>query len=195
MALQRVLRPHPDRLKLFRAVGHRLLARGHTGDQEGNVEAPRQIPVGGPVREQEDLVGGQQQTALRALRCQRRLAVDRGDVLVRGMRLIRCASQQHAEFLEAFAYRSNGLGQVQVALAFASPRLRVAHGVGSVDSAARKDIGARGEAGTHRAPGHQHLDSGRAVAQQQHGGGRPRGCGFTLRVQKLVGSCHGPILP
>ncbi len=68
MPLQRVARAHPDGLELLGLVGHRLLPLRHACHQEGHVEAPGQVAVGRPVREQEDRVGRQAQAARGALR-------------------------------------------------------------------------------------------------------------------------------
>ena len=83
VARQRVGRAHPHRLKLLGFIGHRCLAWGHAGHQKGHVKAARQVAVGGPVGQHEDLGAAQRQAALVALRGEtgrRRLAVQRGNV-------------------------------------------------------------------------------------------------------------------
>jgi hypothetical protein len=190
VARQRVRRTHPHRLELLGLVRHGLLAFGHARHQEGHVEAPRQVAVGDPVREQEDLVGGKHQLALAHLRGERRLAIHRRHVPRADGAAIGMAGQQHAELLEAFADGGDGLREAKIGLRSPACGQRMGFGVGGVDASTWKNVGAGREAGGRGAPRHQHLDAGRAVTHQQHGRGGPRHCGFALRVQKLAGSYH-----
>jgi hypothetical protein len=67
--------------------------------------------------------------------------------------------------------------------------------IGGVNAAAGKDVGTGRKAGRGRAARHQHLDTGLAIAEQQHGGGSAQGGRLTLRIEKLGRSDHGRILP
>ena len=73
-------------------------------------------------------------------------------------------------------------------------RLRVAGGVQRVHPAAGKHIGIGRKAGRGGAAGHEHLHPFGAIPQQQHGGGRACGGGWTGRVKELVLAGHGLIL-
>ena len=199
VACQGVVGADPHRLELLGLVRYRLLPCRHTGHQEGHVEAARQVAVGDPVRQHEHLIRRQLQALGAAL-------VEQGGITVQcshgagvGHAAIGVARQQDAQFLETFADGGDGLGQGRAALLRAVPGEGMGGGISGVDAAARKDVGARGEAGRHGAPGHQHFDAGLAVgpgavAQQQHGGGGPQGGGFTLGVQELAGACHHGIM-
>ena len=163
---QRVQRAHPARLELLGFIGHRRLAFGHAGDQKRHVKAARQIAVGDPVGQREHVGTGQRPAARLALRGKRRLAVQRGDVFGADMATVGMARQQHAEFFKTLADGGNRLRQLHVALTGAARGLRMAGGVGGVNAAARKDVGAGRKTGRHGAPCHQHFDAVRRVAQQ-----------------------------
>jgi hypothetical protein len=73
-------------------------------------------------------------------------------------------------------------------------RMRMRLSIECVNAAPRKYISARCKTGSERAPSHEHFNALRAVAQQQHCGGRPWYDGFSLGVQKLMRSDHLPII-
>ena len=62
-----------------------------------------------------------------------------------------------------------------------------------VNDAAWKDISARGKAGGHGAPGHQHLQAIGAVPKEQDGGRRSKGNAFALGMKELTDSGHAPL--
>ncbi len=197
MPVQRVPRAHPDGLELLGLVGHGLLALRHARDQEGHVEAPGQVAVGRPVREQEDRVGGQPEAARGALRNEGRAAVERGDVPGVGEAAVRMPCEQHAQFLEALADGRDGLGDALARLrgAVVDMGMRGGLGVLRVDGAAGKHVGPRREAGLRRAPRHEHFESAAGrVAQQQHGGRRARGGGLAVGMELLGEAGHRGII-
>ena len=76
---------------------------------------------------------------------------------------------------------------VEVLMTRRSPTASFAPGAyvfpGGVDAATGEHVGSGREAGGGRAARHQHLPPFQPVAQQQHGGRRPRYCGFALGMQ------------
>ena len=80
VALQGVHRPHPHRFELLGFIGHGRLPLGHARHQKRHVKAARQIAVGDPVRQHEDFIGSEGQTARRALGNEGLLALQGGDV-------------------------------------------------------------------------------------------------------------------
>jgi hypothetical protein len=198
VALQRLLRAHPDGFELFGAVGVGLLAGGHACHEEGHVEAPGLVAVGRPVGQVPQLVHGQAQAACLALGHQGGLAVQGQHLLGRHRAALGVAGQQDAQLLEGLAQAGDGLGQAQALLgrAGAGAGMGGLGGVLGLDAAAREDIGAGYEAGLGRAPRHQHFQplSVGAVAQQQDGGGLERVYGLALGVQELAGAGHGAIM-
>ena len=190
---QRILWAHPDGLELLGLVGHRGLAFGHAGDQKRHVKAARQVAIGDPVGQHEHLVCRQREASGLALGCKSRLAVDGRNVAVVGPAAIGMAGEQNAQLFKALADGGNGLCQVQVALRGAALRHAVRLGIGGVNHAARKHVGAGRKTGRHRAAGHQDFDAIGAITQQQHGSGWAQGRGFTLGVEELGGACHAPL--
>ncbi len=193
MPLQRVGRSHPDRLELFRFIGHRQLALGHAGHQERHVEPARQITVGDPVRQQEHRVGSQHQATRCALRSKRRGAVQRRQISHIRPGTIGAAREHHAQFLETLANGGDRLRQVQIALPDAAPRQGMCTGVGRIDATAGKYKSTWRKTRTSRSPGHQDLDTIGAVAQQQDSGGRPQRRWLALAMQELTRSDHGTL--
>jgi hypothetical protein len=198
VAGQRVSRAHPDRFELLGLVGHRRLAGGHARDEEGHVEAARQVAVGDPVRQHENVGGVEREAMSLALRGKRCLAVEGGDVAVVHRHAVDPVREQHAQLFVALADRGDGLGEVEVALCRAAGADAVGLCVGGVNAAAGEHIGAGREACRHGAARHQHFDTGArrigAVAQQQHGGGGAQRGWCALGMQELGGSDHGGIL-
>ena len=166
VAFQCVSGTHPHRLELLGFVGHGLLALGHTRDQERHVEAARQIAIGDPVGEQKDLVGREHQAVRGALRGQWGFAVEGSDVFGIGVAPVRMPRQQDAELLETLPDGGDGLCQARVVLCVATPCVQVRGGIGGIDAATGKHIGAGGEACRRRAARHQYLQALRTVAQQ-----------------------------
>ena len=121
-------------------------------------------------------------------------AVQRGNVAVVSHAAVRATRQQHAQFLIAFPNGGNGLCQVLVTLAGSTRGVGVAGGVQRIHAATREDVGAGRKAGLGGAAGHEHLHPFGAIPQEQHGGGRACGGGWTGRVKELVLAGHGLIL-
>ena len=161
---QCVQRPHPAGLELLGFIGQRRLAFGHPGDQKWHVKAARQIAVGDPVGQREHVGTGQRQVAFLALRGKRGFAVQLGDVFSADMAAVGMARQQHAQFFKTFADGGDSLRQLQVALAGPARGLRMSGGVGGINAAARKDVGAGRKTRRRGAPRHQHFNAVRRVA-------------------------------
>ena len=199
MAFQRLLRAHPHGLELLGFVGHGCLAFGHAGDEEGHVEAPRQVAVARPARQHKDLVGRQAQAPRGALRGKRCVAIERSDVGSAGRSAIGVACQQDAKLFKTFSDGGDGLRELLIRLAGAA-RARGVRGWGRVqrvNAAAGENVGTWRKTRLGRTPRHQHLQPAwgiRRVAHQQDGGGRKRGDGFALRVQPLGRAGHGAII-
>ena len=191
MPRQRIRRTNPQRLELLGFVGHRGLRGGHARDQEGHVEAARQVAVGDPVRQHEHLVGRQLQALGAALGKKVAMAVQCRDVGVGHGAAVGVARQQNAQFLEALADRGNRLRQAQIVLADAACRQRVRGGISGVNAATWKDIGTGRKAGVLRAARHQHFDAIGAITQQQHRGGGARHGTGARGMQELIRSDHG----
>ena len=154
VALERVGRAHPFRLKLFGLIGHGCLTFGHAGHQEGHIKAFGQIAVGDPVGQHIDLFGGQFHAQSGTLRCKGLASVEQGDVLGGGHALIGPIGQQDTQFFKAFANGGYGLSEVEVALGDPPQSLRMRCSIECVNAAAWKHISARRKTGCERAPSH-----------------------------------------
>ena len=163
---QGIGRAYPDGLKLLGLVGHRGLAIWHAGDQKRHVKTARQVAVGDPVRQHKHVRTAQCEAARGTLSDEGLLAVDGGDVVLRGAGAIAALRDEHAQLFKALANRGNRLRQVQVALRRAAAGLRVRAGIQRVHATPGEHVGARGEARRHGAARHQHLNARIAVAQQ-----------------------------
>ena len=143
VARQRVGQAHPRfGSELLGIVGHRGLPVRHAGDQKRYVEAPRQVAVGDPVRQQwtspppasaargalnPPTNGAWRSSAATSFQARRRAVGTR---------------QQHPNSLEAFADGGDGLGQGAWLCVRSACRLTVGGGVLGVDTAAPKHVGA-----------------------------------------------------
>ena len=107
---------------------------------------------------------------------------------------VRVARQQNAELLKALTDGCDGLREVQVTLCGTSLGMGMGFGVGCIDAAAGKHIGARRKAGGHGASRHQHFQAFWAIAKQQNRGGRHQACRLTLGMKELGGSNHRYII-
>ena len=113
---QRLLGPHPHRLKLLGLIGHRRLALGHAGDQKRHVKTAWQIAVGGPVGQYKNIVSRQRQAQRLALRDKRLGPVEPVNVALVSGRAVSAACQQHPEFFKTLADGGDRLRQMRLAL-------------------------------------------------------------------------------
>jgi hypothetical protein len=191
-ARERLLRRDPELLDELGAVVRRRLRCRRGGDEEARVEALRPAERRQPVAEIDETfdrkaksLGGAEvdDALLAAVQRDPPRREPRGVAAVEvDERVAVAAREQQPRFLEALADRGDPVGEAAAGKTEPPARLVVAQAiaraarerVARLDDAARKNPRAAVVVASFRAPGQQHLDAARAVAQHDDRRRRPR---------------------